>query len=77
MDPTVLQFAERLTITAILLYIIWTGITDPPKWVPWSRYREKAEECDYWRAQAVTGTALAEGALTLAERKRRRSGGSD
>lgn len=77
MDPSILQFAERLTITGILLLIIWSGVKTPPWWVPYDRYAEKAREAEYWRDQAVSGTALAEGALTLAERKRRRTGGSD
>jgi len=74
LDPSILQFAERFTITGLLLLIIVTGVKSPPWWVPYHRYVEKTQEADYWRAQAVSGTALAEGALTLAERKRRRSG---
>ena len=75
--PTLIQVGERMTITLLLLTIIWSGVKTPPWWVPYDRYAEKAKEADYWRDQAVSGTALAEEALTIAERKRRRSGGSD
>lgn len=74
MDPMILQAAERLTLTGLLFLIIWSGVKTPPWWVPYDRYAEKAKEAEYWRDQAVAGTALAEGALTLVERKRRRSG---
>jgi len=72
-DPqAIVTLADRLTLVGLLLLILWTGIKDPPSWVPWSRYREKAEEADYWRDLAIQGTTLAEGLLPLAERRRPR-----
>jgi len=70
MDKLLLDLAHEGPLVLVLVLVLWSGSKGVWKWG--SDYRDLLRDRDYWRDLAVAGTGLAENAVGLAERRKRR-----